>query len=130
MLSFFEKERGDPRRKRRSQVELGDDLGHGRAILCAHCGRRITREAARIEVGGDHQHTRVNPHGIRFTFGCFALVEGCVLSSPPSSEWSWFPGYKWQIENCGDCGRHLGWFFAAADHAFHGLVLERLVEEL
>jgi hypothetical protein len=127
-LSLFQEKTADPKRGRKVDAALGDDLGQGKALLCAKCGRRITSEAARTEVGGHHLHTRVNPHGVQFTFGCYRQVEGCVLLSAPSSEWSWFPGYHWQIENCEGCARHLGWFFSAADHAFHGLVADRLVE--
>jgi hypothetical protein len=128
VLWCFRQDSADPKRRRAPKGEVADDLGGGRALLCAHCGRRITRESFRIDVGGDHRHTRVNPHGIRFTFGCFARADGCQQASAPSSEWSWFPGYRWQIEACGGCGHHLGWRFDSGDHAFHGLVLDRLVE--
>jgi len=131
VLSFFREEAQTPARGRRTKPARPADLGDEEALLCAKCRRRITWDAARVEIGGHHQHTRVNPHGHRFTFGCFSRVEGCVLLSAPSNEWSWFPGYLWQIENCEACGRHLGWCFRAADAAlpgFHGLILERLVE--
>ena len=127
-MRFFQDDAADPKKGKRRSSKLDDDLGKGKAFLCAHCRHRVTREAWRVDVAGHHTHTRVNPHGYRFTFGCFARVEGCVIRSAPSHEWSWFPGYSWQIENCNACGRHLGWCFDSGDHVFHGLVLERLVE--
>jgi hypothetical protein len=131
-LRLFEDEASRPARARppveRTAAADDDLLHHGPALLCGRCRRPITSEAARIDVGGHHVHTRVNPHDVTFTFGCFARAEGCRAASPPSSEWSWFPGYRWQIASCADCGLHLGWAFQAADHQFHGLILDRLVE--
>jgi hypothetical protein len=82
-----------------------------------------------VDVAGTHAHTFTNPHGIRFHIGCFADAPGCVASGEPTTYWSWFPGYAWQVENCRSCREHLGWLFEAPDRpAFHGLILDRLRE--
>ncbi len=100
----------------------------GREVLaCARCRRPITTGAARIAVGGAHEHAFVNPHGLEFRIGCFALVTGCLQVGEPTTYWSWFPGYAWQIEQCASCREHLGWEFRSSDHRFHGLILDRLV---
>jgi hypothetical protein len=96
-----------------------------RPLVCAACGRGVTWEDQRREVSGRHAHTRVNPAGIEFHFGCFVEAEGCVVHGPPTDEDTWFPGCAWQFAHCGGCGTHLGWFFSGAD-AFFGLVLARL----
>ena len=105
------------------------DLAPGRPILCRRCGAAVTSTGARIEVCGLHEHTCENPHGWVYRIGCFAVAEGCVPVSDPSSEWSWFPGWRWQIVHCRGCGEHLGWRFVRHDGSFHGLILDRLVEE-
>lgn len=96
-------------------------------IACAFCLHAVTTKEARIAVGGAHEHSCVNPHGIRYRFGCFADAS-CRPVGEPSHYWSWFPGFSWQVELCGSCGEHLGWLFRSADSAFHGLILDRLVE--
>jgi len=96
-------------------------------IACAFCLHAVTTPAARIAVGGAHAHSCVNPHGLRFHFGCFAEAS-CRAVGEPSVYWSWFPGFSWQIELCAHCGEHLGWRFRSPDRVFHGLILDRLVE--
>jgi hypothetical protein len=100
----------------------------GSFLACASCWQRITTASAAVSVAGAHVHTLTNPYGVRFRVGCFASVVGCSLIGEPSTYWTWFPGYAWQIENCGDCRVHLGWAYRSASHSFHGLILERLRE--
>jgi hypothetical protein len=78
-------------------------------------------------MSGSHEHTFANAHGIVFRIGCFAEAS-CVAAGESSTFWTWFPGYSWQVDYCRHCGEHLGWLFRAAEHRFHGLVLDRLVE--
>jgi hypothetical protein len=92
------------------------------------CRQSITSRAAGIAVCGGHQHTCVNPHGIRFSIGCFARARGLVPFGEQSTYWSWFAGHSWQIELCSECGEHLGWIFRTTGSHFHGLILDRLVE--
>jgi hypothetical protein len=110
-------------RRARRAVPGGAD-----AILCAACGHAVTTPGARFVHGGRRQHTQVNPHGYLFTLGTWREAPGARVVGPPSSQWSWFPGYTWQIAECAGCGGHLGWRFRSGDDAFWGLVLDRLVE--
>jgi hypothetical protein len=94
------------------------------------CRAPIARTGDRILVSGSHTHTFSNPHGYVFQIGCFGFAL-CVPVGEPSTYWSWFPGYGWQIELCPGCGEHLGWMFRGAGAPgpeFHGLVLARLME--
>ncbi len=96
-------------------------------ILCAHCGRPITRPIDRIEMAGAHKHTFANPHGIVFEIGCFRSAFGCAHSGPTTDEFTWFAGYHWKVAVCGGCGSHLGWLFlSTGSDRFHGLILDRL----
>lgn len=97
-------------------------------LACAICGRRVTSTADRVSVAGGHEHTFTNPHGYRYRIGCFRRADGCVPIGDPSSFFTWFPPYAWQIENCVGCLSHLGWLFRHGTDGFHGLVLDRLVE--
>ncbi|HEX8437524.1 cereblon family protein [Archangium sp.] len=94
-------------------------------LCCAHCGHVITHERHRTTVNGRHTHTRVNPSGFVFHFGCFAQAEGCLVLGPPTAEASWFPGFVWRIALCAACKTHLGWAFHG-ESDFLGLVLDRL----
>ena len=111
----------------RRQSERAD--GAGRALVCVRCQRTITTAGDRIEVDGLHEHTQINPHGFIWTFGCFAQAPGCVAVGTPSREFAWFAGHSWQIEDCGGCRLHLGWLFAASERRFHGLIVDRVVEQ-
>lgn len=117
-----------PEGKLRREPRRTEDEDGGAVLACAVCLRPITTTGAGIEAGGAHEHTFTNPHGFRYRIGCFARVEGCIAVGEPSAYWSWFPGYRWQIEICEGCSEHLGWLFRSSDHGFHGLILDRLVE--
>lgn len=98
------------------------------AILCARCSAAITRSSDACEVEGLFTHTRVNPAGVAFTFGCFAAAQGATVAGPPTQDATWFAGYAWQLALCGACGAHLGWAFQRGEEdRFFGLILRRLV---
>jgi len=107
--------------------EPGEEEGRGSTLACAFCRRPVTSAASRIAVGGAHEHSCVNPHGLRFRIGCFAEA-ACRPVGERSDYWTWFPGFTWQIELCPGCREHLGWVFRSSGAVFHGLVLDRLVE--
>lgn len=112
----------------RPAVDEHDRATDDVVLACAACGTPITSRGARTTVGGSFEHLGVNPHGYAFRIGCFATAVNVVASGPPTEFWSWFPGYAWQVEVCAGCRAHLGWLFRSADHRFHGLVLDRLIE--
>lgn len=113
--------------RQRSPREAGED-GAGPVLACAYCRRPITTASARIEVGGSHTHTFANPDGVRFRIGCFADASGLRPVGAKSLYFTWFAGFSWQIELCAHCREQLGWLYESADGAFHGLILDRLVE--
>jgi len=101
----------------------------GRLLVCVRCRHPITSEGDRIDIDGLHEHTQINPHGVVWSFGCFARAPGCVPTGGRSHEFTWFAGHAWQIEHCGGCGRHLGWHFTSTARGFHGLIVGRIVTD-
>lgn len=58
--------------------------------------------------------------------------EALRIVDRPSSEFSWFPGYAWQIAVCKECSGHIGWKFTALTKhlkpkSFFGLSCKSLV---
>ncbi len=110
--------------------EASDDIsGKGDRLLCSACGHPITNVKNKVSRNGSHEHTFANPHGIVFQIGCFAAASGCVADYKEYTDYPWFPGYSWRIELCANCWVHLGWFFRSESDQFHGLVLDKLVQE-
>ena len=97
-------------------------------LYCRNCRLAVTDESQRISMSGEHVHTRSNPHGFTFCFGCFADAPGCVAAGAATAEHSWFAGCRWRIAVCRGCSEHLGWLFTG-EHRFYGLILGRLVAE-
>lgn len=112
------KEQADPRR---DTGVTGED-----SLRCAACGHRITERAYRSTMSGAHEHTFVNPAGYLFRIGCFVAAPGCAYVGAPSEEFSWFPGWSWQIAVCGQCRSHVGWIFRLGGEQFHGLIASKL----
>ena len=103
-----------------------DTGGDDDALLCAACELRITSRDLRVERGGAHEHTFVNPGGFVHHIACFAAATGCSYRGDPETAFSWFPGWSWQIAECSRCGAHLGWLFRCAGEQFHGLLVGKL----
>jgi hypothetical protein len=108
-----------------SEEEAAEEDEH---ILCRQCRKIITHPAEQIQINGAHQHTFANPHGIVYQIGCFGSAMGCGSVGPVTDEFTWFPGYNWQIAVCGSCLTHLGWtFFSGGGGRFYGLILDHLI---
>lgn len=101
-----------------------------RWLRCAACGEPIVRESAQLVVSGSHEHSFLNPSGVRFIVSCWSSAPGCVSEGERSTVWTWFPGFAWQAEVCRSCAVHLGWSFHARSRSsstFYGLIRDRLV---
>lgn len=109
-----------------SATEPGAADGTEEAIRCRACGQVVTGHEQHLAVGGSPVHTFFNPAGIVFELGCFRRAPGCTASGALSAEFTWFPGYLWQIVLCRNCRTHLGWHFISAEDSFFGLILARL----
>jgi hypothetical protein len=128
-LQLLERSPRRPRGARRSSEKKAPGEHEDRLLVCVACGLGITSASARTTRSGCHHHTFSNPDGFVFHIGCFATAPGCRAASAPSSDFTWFPGFAWQVATCGGCGEHLGWLFRSAEETFCGLILDRLVEQ-
>lgn len=97
-----------------------------RAIHCQNCDFIVTFPSLARVVSGSHEHTFMNPHGFMFHIACYSEAPGCRAHGEISDEFSWFPGYVWQIQICANCSQHLGWSFRSPDDFFVGLIVNRL----
>ena len=123
---------GDGHQHRPGRDELSADQDETddeqrRTLRCSACQAPITSVHARLQKQGRHLHTFFNPAGIVYEIGCFRNAPGCLVYGRPSSEFSWFSGYHWQVVYCRSCGQHLGWKFSGADE-FFGLIVNKLTE--
>ena len=97
-----------------------------RRLLCAACGEIVTHEDEAIEIANEHAHVFVNPGGFIYEIRCFGRAPGCTGEGPTTDQWTWFPGYRWQVGVCALCGIQLGWIYRGADQVFFGLIDDRL----
>ncbi|SDL10713.1 hypothetical protein SAMN05660337_2105 [Maridesulfovibrio ferrireducens] len=95
-------------------------------IICKECEHKLTKPTFAIQVNDSHEHSFFNPHGYVFQLRCFSNASGCLTEGPPSSEFTWFSGYSWQITFCGKCFSHLGWKFTSDSNSFFGLIKDKI----
>ncbi len=101
-----------------------------RFILCRQCANMVTGPDEGIWMNGSHRHTFANPVGVVYEIGCFNSAPGSRVVGPASDEFTWFPGYLWRVAICSQCLTHIGWYFLhSAGYGFHGLILDRLIEQ-
>jgi hypothetical protein len=98
-------------------------------LVCRACRSRITRRDLGMEINGRHRHVFFNPEGLVFELGCFASARNLTAAGPETGEFTWFPGYRWQVVLCTGCSSQLGWRYVGDDGGFFGLILKALLEE-
>ncbi|MBU2513072.1 hypothetical protein KJ966_17160 [bacterium] len=117
----------DKKKKRSTKIKEETREKEEKYILCKQCENKITLPENKFEVGGEFEHTFLNPGGQVFRIGCFKSAEGCIALGVPTAEWTWFEGFEWQPSLCNQCNTHLGWFYRSLyDHNFFGLILDLL----
>ena len=115
-------------KKRLSIFEDEDADKTGKKILtCADCGHPVTKVSEKIKVRGRHHHD-FRYYGDIVQLGCFRNAEGCMGVQGISNGYSWFRGYSWQIQVCGNCYTQLGWKYMSENESFYGLVFKMLRE--
>ncbi len=117
-----------------AEKKLDQDIGsllEKERLFCASCGHWITAGDWKVSVKEAHEHTVFNPAGVVYTIGCFRDAPGCWSTGSASSNFTWFPGYKWRLSLCEGCGKHLGWLFTGDGplSAFYGLILNRISKD-
>lgn len=83
-------------------------------LVCKRCGAEISSRDALFCMDGETV-SRVfsNPHGVLHEILTVLHVQGIVLEGPPTTEFTWFPGYAWEVAYCAQCRAHLGWEFSS-----------------
>lgn len=102
----------------------------GGVLVCRACRSRITRRELGMEVNGSYRHVFFNPSGDVFELGCFASAKNTIPTGPKTDEFTWFPGFQWQVVSCTGCATQLGWRYTGKGGGFFGLILSTLMEEL
>ncbi len=124
---------GDPDGHHQPGAAPDEEERAERAIRCADCGAEVTSRRHRVEMGGRHAHTFMNPSAFVFHIRLFAEAGGCQVAGAPTDAYAWFPGYCWRYALCAACGQHLGWSYEPHSPpgpvAFYGLIEERLLDE-
>ena len=109
---------------------LATQTGGGDLLICRCCNNAITTAGEKITIGLSHHYRFTNPLGVSYNIGCFRNAPGCSIVGEPTSEASWFGGYRWQIAICAECQEHLGWYYQnAKQRFFFGLIPERLLTQ-
>ena len=77
--------------------------------------------------------TFLNPHGFVHEVVTLRWAQHLSVAGPPTTEFTWYPGYAWEIAWCDRCAAHVGWSFTAVDDVeparFWGLRRDSIVEE-
>ena len=106
-----------------------DSYQPGSLIYCRLCQHAVTDQDSAMDIGLAHLHSFTNPTGILYTIRCFHAAPGCAISGQPTTEHSWFGGYRWQYANCSHCYQHLGWYYEGRrQRNFFGLIANRLLQ--
>ncbi|PID72516.1 MAG: hypothetical protein CSB34_01860 [Desulfobulbus propionicus] len=101
--------------------------GEKRFILCAGCRTVITSLRYGVHIDNSHEHTFFNPAGRVFELLCFSQAHNISIRSEPTTAFSWFKGYAWEIVTCSRCAVHLGWRFSRGAACFFGLIKNKLI---
>ncbi|KAG8041068.1 hypothetical protein G9C98_002056 [Cotesia typhae] len=103
-------------------------------FVCKRCGAKVAKQTDVFQMNEEGvQSAYCNPAGaIHETITLYKAQSLVLDNAPPSSEYSWFPGYQWTIAHCGGCRSHMGWRFTAAQRdlkpqSFWGLTRTSLI---
>jgi cereblon len=83
---------------------------------CKRCNNSIAVYADIFAMAkGNVNANYCNPAGyIHETLTVQKTIENALrLVDRPSTDFSWFPGYSWQIAVCSKCSIHVGWKFSS-----------------
>ncbi|KAK4014670.1 hypothetical protein OUZ56_027187 [Daphnia magna] len=85
-------------------------------LCCRECDYAVARQTDVFAMSKEGpQGVYVNPFGHVHETVTVHRVDGLSVTTPPSTEFSWFPGYAWSIVECSYCHSHMGWLFTAND---------------
>lgn len=108
---------------------INKSLDHMCYFICKRCSNEIGSYNDIFAMSKQGVQTSYcNPSGfVHETLTIYKTRENSTFTTDrPSTEFSWFPGYSWQITLCANCRNHLGWKFVATKKnylpkSFYGL---------
>uniref|UniRef100_A0A1Q3FA94 Protein cereblon n=1 Tax=Culex tarsalis TaxID=7177 RepID=A0A1Q3FA94_CULTA len=108
---------------------INKSLDHMCYFICKRCSNEIGSYNDVFAMSKQGVQTSFcNPSGfVHDTLTIYKTRENSTFTTErPSTEFSWFPGYSWQITLCSNCRNHLGWKFVATKKnylpkSFYGL---------
>ncbi|KAG4079563.1 hypothetical protein HA402_012333 [Bradysia odoriphaga] len=95
---------------------IGKSMNVIRFFICKHCRSKLANFNTLFAMSKQGvQSSYCNPSGfIHETNTVYSTLHNAVyVTGRPTEEFSWFPGYSWQITSCSTCHNHLGWKFLA-----------------
>jgi len=103
-------------------------------LVCASCNQEVSDTGAIFTVASERA-TRVfaNPYGHLHEIMTLLYAHSVTVVGPPTTAFTWYPGYAWEVTYCGQCKTHLGWSFGAMapdaePSRFWGLLKKALVQ--
>ncbi|XP_037092411.1 protein cereblon-like [Pollicipes pollicipes] len=85
-----------------------------KVMACADCEQPLASSDDVFAMSAEGpQSIFVNPHGDLHETLTLHRASGLRCITRPSTEYSWFPGYAWEIAHCTQCSSHMGWRFTA-----------------
>lgn len=92
-------------------------LNKSELLVCYGCDTKICHKNDIFSMSQTGpQNNFVNAHGYNHdTLTVRGPCSSLILASGWSSEYSWFPPYKWRMAYCGQCSRHIGWCYKHPD---------------
>ncbi|MES0397346.1 MAG: cereblon family protein, partial [Syntrophobacteria bacterium] len=83
-------------------------------------------------INASDRHFFLNPAGVECDFHTFSDCPGAVVHGGTTEVHTWFPGYRWRMAFCRQCGQHLGWHYEAVStferpREFWGILVSHLI---
>lgn len=108
---------------------LGKALNTSNFFICKRCKNHLANYNEIVPMSKEGvQSSYCNENGyVHETLTFRRMIEdSSYLVDRPKTEFSWFPGYAWQILLCKSCSCHVGWRFTSTKknlvpHTFYGL---------
>ena len=107
--------------------------GNGAKVYqCFGCRGLVTYSDRLIRVNTSDRHLFVNPASVECDFRTFSDCPGALAHGGAIAAHTWFPGYRWRMAFCRQCGQHLGWHYEAVStfdrpREFWGILVSHLV---
>lgn len=108
---------GNPRAYEGDGETTADDATEERperVLRCAVCGTELASPKAIFRKGSDHLvQAHANPYGFIHEIVTVRAARNLLYAGPPTTEFTWFPGYAWETAYCAGCQSHVGWRYTA-----------------